>query len=245
MANYIHPAQLWVASRDKLVAEVKNYLQSIFCNKNCGNTCTICKQIENNQHHSVYWAQPENQYTVEDTQVIIKKMSLQLNVDEKFFIILDKADYLTPLCANSLLKSLEEPPAGYHFILLAQKKDLILPTISSRCLIKILEDNFNIDENILTNFILENIDNFNASKLIKILDDNKFHERDCQEIIDVLILKLKQKYKSELANNNFDSVQKNLNLLQKVTNLSRKLPMPGSNKLFWKNLYLTLCSSKH
>ena len=34
---------------------------------------------------------------------------------------------------------MEEPPAGYHFILLAERAEQILPTIISRCIINTLE----------------------------------------------------------------------------------------------------------
>ena len=48
------------------------------------------------------------------------------------------ADFLTEACSNSLLKSVEEPPTGYHFIFLAERLSQILPTIQSRCMIKSL-----------------------------------------------------------------------------------------------------------
>jgi DNA polymerase-3 subunit delta' len=43
------------------------------------------------------------------------------------------ADRLTPQAANSLLKILEEPPAGWIFLLTASDPSLLLPTLVSRC----------------------------------------------------------------------------------------------------------------
>ncbi len=47
--------------------------------------------------------------------------------------IVDGAELLTHEAANSLLKSLEEPPEGVLFVLLATDETSVLPTILSRC----------------------------------------------------------------------------------------------------------------
>ncbi|MEO1311728.1 MAG: DNA polymerase III subunit delta' [Pseudomonadota bacterium] len=47
--------------------------------------------------------------------------------------IIDKADELNVAAANALLKTLEEPPVGAHFILLADAPSRVLPTVRSRC----------------------------------------------------------------------------------------------------------------
>lgn len=48
-------------------------------------------------------------------------------------IIIDAADNLEQSAANALLKSLEEPPAGSYFLLVAHNPGRLLPTIRSRC----------------------------------------------------------------------------------------------------------------
>ena len=48
-------------------------------------------------------------------------------------IIIDPADDLERNGANALLKSLEEPPVGTYFLLVAHKPARLLPTIRSRC----------------------------------------------------------------------------------------------------------------
>lgn len=48
-------------------------------------------------------------------------------------IIIDPADDLEPSAANALLKSLEEPPNGTFFLLVAHRPAQLLPTIRSRC----------------------------------------------------------------------------------------------------------------
>ncbi|ROT95179.1 DNA polymerase III subunit delta' [Altererythrobacter sp. FM1] len=48
-------------------------------------------------------------------------------------IIIDPADDLEKGSANALLKSLEEPPTGTFFLLIAHRPARLLPTIRSRC----------------------------------------------------------------------------------------------------------------
>jgi DNA polymerase-3 subunit delta' len=43
------------------------------------------------------------------------------------------AERMHPPTANALLKTLEEPPAGTHLMLVAHQPDRLLPTIASRC----------------------------------------------------------------------------------------------------------------
>lgn len=48
------------------------------------------------------------------------------------FFIVHQADRMLPTSSNALLKILEEPPPSTHFILTAQHKERLLPTILSR-----------------------------------------------------------------------------------------------------------------
>jgi DNA polymerase-3 subunit delta' len=48
-------------------------------------------------------------------------------------VVVSPAEAMTPSAANSLLKVLEEPPAGVYFILVSDAWRRLLPTIRSRC----------------------------------------------------------------------------------------------------------------
>ncbi|MEM0982983.1 MAG: hypothetical protein AAGI17_03430 [Planctomycetota bacterium] len=50
----------------------------------------------------------------------------------KVFIV-DEAELIDPTVSNTLLKTLEEPPAGTVIILVTSSEDRLLPTIRSRC----------------------------------------------------------------------------------------------------------------
>ena len=60
----------------------------------------------------------------------------------KFYIISD-AGYMNKEASNALLKTLEEPPAYVSIILVTKNKDLLLPTILSRCIKYIVSDTKN------------------------------------------------------------------------------------------------------
>jgi DNA polymerase-3 subunit delta' len=67
----------------------------------------------------------------------IREMQLRLNtkptLGSRRAIIIDPADDLEKSAANALLKSLEEPPAGSFFLLVAHRPGRLLATIRSRC----------------------------------------------------------------------------------------------------------------
>ena len=67
----------------------------------------------------------------------IRAMQLRLNtrptLGARRAIIIDAADDLEKGAANALLKSLEEPPQGSFFLLVAHNPGRLLPTIRSRC----------------------------------------------------------------------------------------------------------------
>ena len=48
-------------------------------------------------------------------------------------VVIQPAEALNPNAANALLKSLEEPPPGVHFLLVTHRPHQLLPTIKSRC----------------------------------------------------------------------------------------------------------------
>ncbi len=75
--------------------------------------------------------------TKDECNNIVKKLSLKTFESSKKFLIMWLPEYLGNE-GNRLLKLIEEPPENTHFILVAEKQELILNTILSRCqLVKI------------------------------------------------------------------------------------------------------------
>ena len=62
-----------------------------------------------------------------------QRLTTRPTLGSRRVIIIDPADDLETSASNALLKSLEEPPKGTFFILVAHRPSRLLPTIRSRC----------------------------------------------------------------------------------------------------------------
>lgn len=71
--------------------------------------------------------------SIEETRSAIEGLSIGSHRGGMRVILIYPLELLRPDSANTLLKSLEEPPASTVFILLADRIDRVLPTIRSRC----------------------------------------------------------------------------------------------------------------
>lgn len=71
--------------------------------------------------------------TVDQVRGVQRDLTTKPMLGERRAIIIDAADDLEKGAANALLKSLEEPPAGSVFLLVAHRPGSLLPTIRSRC----------------------------------------------------------------------------------------------------------------
>jgi DNA polymerase-3 subunit delta' len=103
----------------------------------CG-TCRPCRLIRSGQHPDVIRLAPEEGratpiVTVAQVREVTRQMGYRRFSGKRRFIIVDPAESLPPPSANALLKSLEEPPEGTGFILIASHAASLLPTIRSRC----------------------------------------------------------------------------------------------------------------
>jgi DNA polymerase-3 subunit delta' len=62
-----------------------------------------------------------------------RRLATRPTLGSRRVVIVDPADDLETNAANALLKSLEEPPQGTFFMLVAHRPARLLPTIRSRC----------------------------------------------------------------------------------------------------------------
>ena len=83
------------------------------------------------------YPQPDKKLTAADAAAIVEDAALKpLEYDKKLYIISD-FNNASPIFQNKLLKVLEEPPAGVHFLLGATSLSPVLDTVKSR--VKTLE----------------------------------------------------------------------------------------------------------
>jgi DNA polymerase-3 subunit delta' len=82
------------------------------------------------------------------------------------FILIDNIENLNNNSVNALLKIVEEPNSGIHFILINNIEKKILPTLKSRCLIFKINFTFNESINITNQLLEKNIFNLINNDLI-------------------------------------------------------------------------------
>jgi len=229
-AQTLPPAQLFVGQHDHAVNAVEQFLQKMLCKKDGCNTCTHCMQIRERQHHAIMWLYPEKNYTIDQFEDLFATLSLQLQADDLFFFIIQKADFLTAACANKLLKPMEEPARGYHFILLAERAEQVVPTIRSRCVVYTLDmpQSAEITHPLFEVFTKKIVA---SNEFSKILDATTINERESMELLDQILNYWFSQY-HESKNEN--SIQ----LIMQLQKAQLQPPMPGSSVTFWRNLYL-------
>ncbi len=235
------PAQLIVGQRDELVSHANQLVREALCpQKGASNCfCTNCRWINNRQHPSLVWICPENDYTLEDIEVIFEKTRFSLDDGAVFFFVLEKANQLTAATANRLLKMLEEPPAGYHFLLLTTNAEAVITTIRSRCVLTNLAS-ASADESrhvLLQHFLNQHQppDPFIFESELK---KQGLDDAQSAALFEVLANAVAALYKDAVLSGNHDLIEQLTRRQELIERNMRRLPQSGSSDLFWKQLWL-------
>ena len=70
---------------------------------------------------------------IDEIRSVQHRLTTRPTLGQRRAVIIDPADDLEKGAVNALLKSLEEPPVGTYFLLVAHRPGRLLPTIRSRC----------------------------------------------------------------------------------------------------------------
>lgn len=229
------PAYLLLGSHEQLVTFTITSLQHALCpHEGCG-ACGQCRGITQQQHHAVTWLSPEKYYTREDIVPIMEQLALQLDYNQHHFFVLQKADLLTIATANNLLKVVEEPPRGYHFIFLSEVKDALPQTIASRCVTHTVgshtrSSNAQALFDALTALIPCSPVNFQ-----KLIEQGKYTEPQSFALInDLLHYCIEEQRQALLARMPTTRIEQRIDLLKRYIITP---PMPGSSKILWQTLF--------
>lgn len=232
MLNQIkqHPTHLLVGPSPTTTPHVIHTVHQALCIQDICDPCLVQTQIKQKQHPHVIWLVPQDTYTKDQIEIIFDNVRFARDPDDLFFFIIEKADLLNPASANKLLKLLEEPPAGYHFILLAETIDRILSTIRSRCLITYIGQQEPSVAHELVNLFVQKTD---PLTWLTTLEASQLTPQECLLIINQALKQCIQEFETT----------GNANLEKRIATLTKALeypPMPGSAKIYLKNIFLQL-----
>jgi DNA polymerase III subunit delta' len=111
----------------------------------CGE-CVPCRKIERREHGDVRILIRESSdpsikkdsksriIKIEQTRAMSEQAQFRPYEGRRRVFIIDEAEWLGPQAANSLLKTLEEPPSSSLVVLVTSKPYALIETIRSRCL---------------------------------------------------------------------------------------------------------------
>jgi DNA polymerase-3 subunit delta' len=95
--------------------------------------CSVCRRIDAGGYGDVTVIRPDGQFIkIAQTREMAEEVYYRPREGRQRFFIIDEADRLREEAANSLLKTLEEPPSTSTIILLTARPDALLLTIRSR-----------------------------------------------------------------------------------------------------------------
>jgi DNA polymerase III subunit delta' len=100
------------------------------------NPGTVAERVARDSHPDLVWVRPSGaaEMLVADIEepVVASAARTPFESRRRVFVI-EGADTMNDQAANRLLKTLEEPPAFTHLVLLADRREDVLLTIASRC----------------------------------------------------------------------------------------------------------------
>lgn len=235
--NLAIPTHIFVGHHEQTTEITLEILRNQFCQyRNSDCFCHTCKQLTHQQHRFLAWIRPKKDYTIDDLEPIFRTISFSLDKDELFFFVLENAERLTQATANRLLKIFEEPPTGYHFIILTNNLSALLPTIISRSEVITLTQNTITTSHPLLDYFLQ------GAMLHKVLDFEQYLQRnklsDSESI--QLLNELFEQFSIKCANAFTTHHSQTQYLINTTTFLKKAMTMPpqsGSSELFWKNLW--------
>ncbi len=237
-----YPSILLIGPEQDAYHFVFQEIQKTLSCKGC-STCYRCKQIMKGKDFSLCVIAPEERYTLEVLEPINTLSQHARDSNDPFFFIITKADLLNASCANSLLKIVEEPPVGYHFIFLTMRPNLVLPTIRSRSIAHYVNTTKNILPCAPITTYFTKIDNGNVLTFSKEISTCTMNENECLIQIDYLLEYWIQHYKKLLQTESQTqqhhlAIKKTGAIIDLCIQTLHNPPQPGSAKIFWKNFYL-------
>ena len=114
-------------------------VQALFCSilpdDACGS-CPSCRKIDSGNHPDIHVVAPlpdKRDISIDQLREMQHILSLRPYEAPRKVCIIEPAERMSVSAANSLLKTLEEPPGNALIILLTENAGMLLSTVRSRC----------------------------------------------------------------------------------------------------------------
>ena len=114
-------------------------IQALFCtmlpDDACG-VCSSCRKIDGGNHPDIHLISPlpdKRDISIDQLRELQHELSLRPYEAPRKACLIDPAERMSINAANSLLKTLEEPPGTALIILLTENAGMLLSTVRSRC----------------------------------------------------------------------------------------------------------------
>jgi DNA polymerase-3 subunit delta' len=114
-------------------------IQALFCTSAADDACGVCpscRKVAGGSHPDITLIAPlpdKRDISIDQLRELQRVLSLRPYEAPRKACIIEPAERMSVNAANSLLKTLEEPPGDALMILLTENAGMLLPTIRSRC----------------------------------------------------------------------------------------------------------------
>ncbi|GAB4242416.1 MAG: hypothetical protein Kow00129_00890 [Thermoleophilia bacterium] len=111
-----------------------DFAAAICCEQRGCGSCPVCRRVREGIHPDVEVVSPDGTFiTVDQIREINRDVALRPFEARARVILIFEAEAMNEPAANAFLKTLEEPPAHAHFVLVTDHPEQLLETIVSRC----------------------------------------------------------------------------------------------------------------
>lgn len=114
-----------------------NVAKTLFCDTNKNDACGICRNCIKMDHdnHPDYMVIKPDGNTIKNSQIQLFQEFAMLKPysSEYKIVVIKNADKMNASSQNRLLKILEEPPAHVIILMITTNREILLPTVISRC----------------------------------------------------------------------------------------------------------------
>ncbi len=232
-----HAAYIFVGPRSETIKHTEEHLKRVWCSKQGCNSCPTCTHIKAHHHHLLFWLVPEKHYyTVEQMHELAHSLSFSVVEGEHSYIVFQETEKLSSSSAHTLLKVVEEPPAGYHFIFLTESLESVLPTLTSRCIILHFEHKNTQKWETFCGFFTKP-DPQAWVTFASVVEKEMPSEQETKPILETIAHYWLQEYKTAIAKEDTHKASYALSKTKSIQEMIQYPPLPGSGKMFWRTLF--------